>query len=161
MEGSSIQFLLPLSKCFLWAFYLMDKRDKSKWFRTFHLAWQFPSLHLHHFISAICIVQVKGKELSRLSGDPTLDIRDPVLSNILRHGARRRAGLVGAPGSSVPVTMGMADCVDSCTQTDISFQHMLALGKSSQHPCGAPPPPEPPPSPPLPPLLEPYLFNEL
>nr|XP_046251989.1 PDZ domain-containing protein 4-like [Scatophagus argus] len=105
--------------------------------------------------------QVNGKELSRLSGDPTLDIRDPVLSSILRRGARRRAGLAGAPGGLAPVTMGMADCVDSCTQTDISFQHMLTLGKSSQHPCGAPPPPEPPPSPPLPPLLEPYLFNEL
>uniref|UniRef100_A0A672JI11 PDZ domain containing 4 n=1 Tax=Salarias fasciatus TaxID=181472 RepID=A0A672JI11_SALFA len=105
--------------------------------------------------------QVNGKELSRLSGDPTLDIRDPVLSSILRRGARRRAGLAGAPGGQVPVTMGMADCVDSCTQTDISFQHMLTLGKSSQHPCGAPPPPDPPPSPPLPPLLEPYLFNEL
>ncbi|KAI3357497.1 hypothetical protein L3Q82_015908, partial [Scortum barcoo] len=104
---------------------------------------------------------VNGKELSRLSGDPTLDIRDPVLSNILRRGARRRAGLAGAPGGLAPVTMGMADCVDSCTQTDISFQHMLTLGKSSQHPCGAPPPPDPPPSPPLPPLLEPYLFNEL
>ncbi|XP_029974552.1 PDZ domain-containing protein 4-like isoform X1 [Salarias fasciatus] len=106
-------------------------------------------------------LKVNGKELSRLSGDPTLDIRDPVLSSILRRGARRRAGLAGAPGGQVPVTMGMADCVDSCTQTDISFQHMLTLGKSSQHPCGAPPPPDPPPSPPLPPLLEPYLFNEL
>ncbi|XP_044206754.1 PDZ domain-containing protein 4-like isoform X1 [Thunnus albacares] len=106
-------------------------------------------------------LKVNGKELSRLSGDPTLDIRDPVLSNILRRGARRRAGLAGAPAGLVPVTMGMADCVDSCTQTDISFQHMLTLGKSSQHPCGAPPPPDPPPSPPLPPLLEPYLFNEL
>ncbi|XP_041654784.1 PDZ domain-containing protein 4-like isoform X2 [Cheilinus undulatus] len=105
--------------------------------------------------------QVNGKELSRLSTDPTLDIRDPVLSNILRRGARRRAGLAGALGAPMPVTMGMADCVDSCTQTDISFQHMLTLGKSSQHPCGAPPPPDPPPSPPLPPLLEPYLFNEL
>ncbi|GAA6216559.1 PDZ domain-containing protein 4 isoform X4 [Lates japonicus] len=105
--------------------------------------------------------KVSGKELSRLSGDPTLDIRDPVLSNILRRGARRRAGPAGAPGGLVPVTMGMADCVDSCTQTDISFQHMLTLGKSSQHPCGAPPPPDPPPSPPLPPLLEPYLLNEL
>ncbi|XP_069560400.1 PDZ domain-containing protein 4-like isoform X1 [Brachyistius frenatus] len=106
-------------------------------------------------------LKVNGKELSRLSGDPTLDIRDPVLSNILRRGARRRAGLAGAPVGQVPLTMGMADCVDSCTQTDISFQHMLTLGKSSQHPCGAPPPPDPPPSPPLPPLLEPYLFNEL
>ncbi|XP_068453753.1 PDZ domain-containing protein 4-like isoform X2 [Clinocottus analis] len=105
--------------------------------------------------------QMNGKELSRLSGDPTLDIRDPVLSNILRRGVRRRAGLAGPPGGLVPVTMGMADCVDSCTQTDISFQHMLTLGKSSQHPCGAPPPPDPPPSPPLPPLLDPYLLNEL
>ncbi|XP_030279344.1 PDZ domain-containing protein 4-like isoform X1 [Sparus aurata] len=106
-------------------------------------------------------LKVNGKELTRLSGDPTLDIRDPILSNILRRGARRRAGQAGAPGGLVPVTMGMADCVDSCTQTDISFQHMLTLGKSGQHPCGAPPPPDPPPSPPLPPLLEPYLFNEL
>ncbi|XP_071754912.2 PDZ domain-containing protein 4-like [Centroberyx gerrardi] len=106
-------------------------------------------------------LKVNGKELSRLSGDPTLDIRDPVLSNILRRGARRRAGLAGAPGGLGAVTMGMADCVDSCTQTDISFQHMLTLGKSNQHPCGAPPPPDPPPSPPLPPLLEPYLLNEL
>ncbi|KAK5864141.1 hypothetical protein PBY51_001103 [Eleginops maclovinus] len=105
--------------------------------------------------------QVNGKDLTRLSGDPTLDMRDPVLSSILRRGARRRAGLMGAPGGLLPVTMGMADCVDSCTQTDISFQHMLTLGKSSQHPCGAPPPPDSPPSPPLPPLLEPYLFDEL
>ncbi|XP_072223549.1 PDZ domain-containing protein 4-like isoform X1 [Leuresthes tenuis] len=106
-------------------------------------------------------LKVNGKDLSCLSGDPTLDIRDPVLSNILKRGARRRAGPAGAPGGQVPVTMGMADCVDSCTQTDISFQHMLTLGKSNQHPCGAPPPPDPPPSPPLPPLLEPYLLNEL
>lgn len=112
-------------------------------------------------VCCCCFFQVNGKELTRLSGDPTLDIRDPVLSSILRRGARRRAGLAGAPGGQVPVTMGMADCVDSCTQTDISFQHMLTLGKSSQHPCGAPPPPDPPPSPPLPPLLEPYLLNEL
>ncbi|XP_015246536.1 PREDICTED: PDZ domain-containing protein 4-like [Cyprinodon variegatus] len=106
-------------------------------------------------------LKVNAKELSRLSGDPTLDIRDPRLSNILKRGARRRAGPAGAPGGQVPVTMGMADCVDSCTQTDISFQHMLTLGRSREHPCGAPPPPDPPPSPPLPPLPEPYLFNEL
>ncbi|XP_054628485.1 PDZ domain-containing protein 4-like isoform X2 [Dunckerocampus dactyliophorus] len=107
------------------------------------------------------LLKVNRKELSRLSGDPTLDIRDPLLSSILRRGARRRAGPTVPPAGMVPVTMGMADCVDSCTQTDISFQHMLTLGKSRQHPCGAPPPPNPPPSPPLPPLLEPYLLNEL
>ncbi|CAB1421599.1 unnamed protein product [Pleuronectes platessa] len=76
-------------------------------------------------------------------------------------GGSQTGGSGAAPGGLVPLTMGMADCVDSCTQTDISFQHMLTLGKSSQHPCGAPPPPDPPPSPPLPPLLEPYLLNEL
>lgn len=101
-------------------------------------------------------MQAKAKELSRLSGDPTLDLQDPFLSSILRRGVRRRAG-PAHPGGLV--TMGMADCVDSCTQTDISFQHMLALGRGGQHPCGAPPPPDPLPSPPLPP--EPYLFNEL
>ncbi|XP_076023011.1 PDZ domain-containing protein 4-like [Genypterus blacodes] len=126
----------------------------------------FQKGHLSHSLcsyDAAARVKVNGKELSRLSRDPTLDIRDPVLSNILRRGAsRRRAGLAGAPGGALgPVTMGIADCVDSCTQTDISFQHMLTLGKSNQHPCGAPPPPDPPPSPPLPPLLEPYLLNEL
>uniref|UniRef100_A0A674MR50 Uncharacterized protein n=1 Tax=Takifugu rubripes TaxID=31033 RepID=A0A674MR50_TAKRU len=88
--------------------------------------------------------QVSAKELSRLSGDPTLDLQDPFLSSILRRGVRKRAGLANPGG---------------CTQTDISFQHMLALGRSGQHPCGAPPPPDPPPSPPLPP--EPFLFSDL
>nr|XP_057906588.1 PDZ domain-containing protein 4 isoform X2 [Doryrhamphus excisus] len=107
------------------------------------------------------VLKVNRKELTHLSGDPTLDIRDPLLSSILRRGTRRRAAPSVPPAVIVPVTMGMADCVDSCTQTDISFQHMLTLGKSRQHPCGAPSPPDPPPSPPLPPLLEPYLLNEL
>ncbi|XP_055078974.1 PDZ domain-containing protein 4-like [Periophthalmus magnuspinnatus] len=102
--------------------------------------------------------QVRGKELSRLSRDPTLELRDPALAHILRRGPRRRAG--PAPRVLGPVTMGVADCVDSCTQTDISFQHMMTLGRG-QHPCGAPPPPHPPPSPPLPPLLDPYLLSDL
>ncbi|KAM9343439.1 PDZ domain-containing protein 4-like [Pholidichthys leucotaenia] len=124
----------------------------------------FQKSHLNNMLRSFDAdgrLKVNGKELSHLSGDPTLDIRDPMLSSILRRGARRRVGLAGASGGQVPVTMGMADCVDSCTQTDISFQHMLTLGKTSQHPCSAPPPPDPPPSPPLPPLLEPYLLNEL
>ncbi|XP_077369481.1 PDZ domain-containing protein 4-like isoform X2 [Festucalex cinctus] len=84
-------------------------------------------------------------------------MRDPVLSNILRgRRSRRRAGFTGPPAGAAPLTMGMADCVDSCTQTDISFQHMLSAGKSRQAPAN------PSPSPPLPPtLLEPYLLNEL
>ncbi|XP_061702380.1 PDZ domain-containing protein 4-like [Syngnathoides biaculeatus] len=100
--------------------------------------------------------QVNRKDLRRLSGDPPLDVRDPLLANIIRgRKSRRRAGLTGPPAGVAPLTMGMADCVDSCTQTDISFQHTLTGGKSRQSP------PNPPPSPPLPALLEPYLLNEL
>jgi len=138
-------------------------------------------------VRVLSSLQMSGKELSRLSRDPTLDLRDPVLSNILRRGggARRRGGAgpqtttmpggagpqttaggggYGAPfgGPAPALTMGVADCVDGCTQTDISFQHMLTLGKSGTRPCGAQAPPtDPPPSPPLPPSLEPYLLNEL
>ncbi|CAB1329932.1 unnamed protein product [Coregonus sp. 'balchen'] len=57
--------------------------------------------------------KVNGKELSRLSGDPTLDVQDPLLSHVLRRGARRRAGhagrLAGLDGT-VAVTGGMTDC---------------------------------------------------
>uniref|UniRef100_A0A8C7YK67 PDZ domain containing 4 n=1 Tax=Oryzias sinensis TaxID=183150 RepID=A0A8C7YK67_9TELE len=126
----------------------------KNWLSSFYSCFQITGCFLH--------LQVNRKELPRRSGDPILDIRDPVLSNLLRRGSRRRAGPAGGPGVTMGmVTMGMADCVDSCTQTDISFQHMLTLGKGNQHPCGAPPPPHPPPSPPLPPLLEPYLLNEI
>ncbi|KAJ8016789.1 hypothetical protein DPEC_G00011010 [Dallia pectoralis] len=100
--------------------------------------------------------QVKGKELCRLSGDPALDVRDPLLCHVLKRGARRRARLAG----TVAVTGGLTDCVDNGTQTDISFQHMLTLGRTSHH-QGGDSPPHPPPSPPLPPILEPYLLNEL
>ncbi|KAG5836379.1 hypothetical protein ANANG_G00254010 [Anguilla anguilla] len=53
------------------------------------------------------------------------------------------------------------EALRSGTQTDISFQHILTLGKLPQ-PRGAPPLllllPS---SPPLPPILEPYVLNEL
>ncbi|XP_019907210.2 PDZ domain-containing protein 4 isoform X2 [Esox lucius] len=100
--------------------------------------------------------QVNGKELSRLSGDPTLDVRDPLLCHVLRRGARRRAGLA----ATAAVTGGLTDCVDNGTQTDISFQHMLTLGRTTHH-QGGDSSPHPPPSPPLPPVLDPYLLNEL
>ncbi|XP_029574933.1 PDZ domain-containing protein 4 isoform X1 [Salmo trutta] len=108
-------------------------------------------------------LKVNGKELSRPSGDPTLDVKDPLLSYVLRRGTRRRVGhagrLAGLDGT-VAVTGGLTDCVDSGTQTDISFQHILTLGRTAHNPCGAPPP-HPSPSPPLPPILEPCLLNEL
>ncbi|KAL1020993.1 hypothetical protein UPYG_G00007370 [Umbra pygmaea] len=101
-------------------------------------------------------VSVNGKALTHLSVDPTLDVRDPLLSHVLRKATRRRTGLAGTSA----VTAVLTDCVDNGTQTDISFQHMLTVGRTTHQQCGEPPP-HPPPSPPLPPILEPYLLNEL
>ncbi|XP_051517916.1 PDZ domain-containing protein 4-like isoform X2 [Myxocyprinus asiaticus] len=65
---------------------------------------------------------------------------------------KRKAGVPGVVGG----TMVMTDCVDSGTQTDISFPHMVTLGRPVHHNRPASPP-----SPPLPPVPEPYLFNQL
>uniref|UniRef100_I3KBW2 PDZ domain containing 4 n=1 Tax=Oreochromis niloticus TaxID=8128 RepID=I3KBW2_ORENI len=53
--------------------------------------------------------------------------------------------------------VAIPDCVDNATQTDISFQNTLTLGRSR----GSSSPPPPPPSPPLPHLAVPYEINEL
>ncbi|XP_036387745.1 PDZ domain-containing protein 4-like isoform X1 [Megalops cyprinoides] len=106
--------------------------------------------------------QVNGKELSHLSQEQALEAlrstRDPLLAQVLRRGPRRKAGAGAAGGVALAVTSGQTGCVDSGTQTDISFQHMLTLGRLSHPPGG---PPVPPSSPPLPPILEPYMLNEL
>ncbi|KAG7477508.1 hypothetical protein MATL_G00070310 [Megalops atlanticus] len=108
-------------------------------------------------------MKVNGKELSRLSQEQALEAlrstRDPLLAQVLRRGPRRKAGAgAAAGGATLAVTSGQTGCVDSGTQTDISFQHMLTLGRLS-HPPGGPPAPNS--SPPLPPILEPYMLNEL
>ncbi|KAJ8358809.1 hypothetical protein SKAU_G00153340 [Synaphobranchus kaupii] len=110
-------------------------------------------------------MKVNGKELSRLSQEQALEAlrssRDPLLTQVLRKGPRKKAGTGGPGGVAVAALTagtGAGGCVDSGTQTDISFQHILTLGKLPQ-PRGAPPPP--PSSPPLPPILEPYVLNEL
>ncbi|XP_059383234.1 PDZ domain-containing protein 4-like isoform X2 [Carassius carassius] len=70
----------------------------------------------------------------------------------MRWGPRRKAAVSGAAGG----TAVMTGCVDSGTQTDISFQHMVTLGRPVHHNRPASPP-----SPPLPPIPEPYLFSQL
>ncbi|KAI3357884.1 hypothetical protein L3Q82_016264, partial [Scortum barcoo] len=62
--------------------------------------------------------------------------------------------------------VAIPDCVDNATQTDISFQNIVTLGKSRGHHHhhhdrggGSSSPPPPPPSPPLP-HLGPYGINE-
>lgn len=73
-------------------------------------------------------------------------------------------------GSSSIYSIAMVaipDCIDNATQTDISFQNILTLGRNRGHHHhhdrggGTSSPPPPPPSPPLPHLVGPYGINEL
>ncbi|KAJ8411956.1 hypothetical protein AAFF_G00142230 [Aldrovandia affinis] len=104
-------------------------------------------------------MKVNGKELSRLSQEQALEAlrssRDP--PHIVRRGPRRKAGAAGVPVAAVTASV-VAGCVDSGTQTDISFQHILTLGRLTHARGTLPPPPS---SPPLPPIPEPYILNEL
>uniref|UniRef100_A0A672RNQ3 PDZ domain containing 4 n=1 Tax=Sinocyclocheilus grahami TaxID=75366 RepID=A0A672RNQ3_SINGR len=94
--------------------------------------------------------QVNSRGLSRLSQEQSLHALRCRRS--MRWGPRRKAAVPGAAGG----TTVMTDCVDSGTQTDISFQHMVTLGRPVHHNRPASPP-----SPPLPPMPEPYLFSQL
>ncbi|CAM5072607.1 unnamed protein product [Natator depressus] len=73
-------------------------------------------------------LQVNGKELSRLSQEQTLEAlrcsKEPLVIQVLRHSPRARGGGEGAALPGDPATL-----VDSGTQTDITFEHLLALGR--------------------------------
>ncbi|MBW04802.1 PDZ domain-containing protein 4, partial [Eschrichtius robustus] len=81
--------------------------------------------------------QVNGKELSKLSQEQTLEAlrasKEPLVIQVLRRSPRLRGD-----GSSHDLQL-----VDSGTQTDITFEHIMALGKLR------------PPTPPMV-ILEPY-----
>ncbi|KAM9112938.1 PDZ domain-containing protein 4 [Pangshura tecta] len=73
------------------------------------------------------MLQVNGKPLARLSQEQTLEAlrcsKEPLVIQVVRRSPRARGGGEGAlPGD--PATL-----VDSGTQTDISFEHLLALGR--------------------------------
>lgn len=86
--------------------------------------------------------QVNGKELSKLSQEQTLEAlrasKEPLVIQVLRRSPRLRGD-----GSSHDLQL-----VDSGTQTDITFEHIMALGKLR------------PPTPPMV-ILEPYVPSEL
>ncbi|XP_058514455.1 PDZ domain-containing protein 4 isoform X2 [Ochotona princeps] len=92
--------------------------------------------------SSHCSHLVNGKELSKLSQEQTLEAlrssKEPLVIQVLRRGPRLR-------GDSSCHDLQL---VDSGTQTDITFEHILALGKLR------------PPTPPLG-ILEPYVLSEL
>ncbi|CAB1453535.1 unnamed protein product [Pleuronectes platessa] len=84
----------------------------------------------------------------------------------VRKGHRRKGTVVCGSTSISSVTMvAIPDCMDSSTQTDLSFQSVMTMGRSrGHHPHhgrgGSSSPPPPPPSPPLPHLGGPYGINE-
>ncbi|MED6240446.1 PDZ domain-containing RING finger protein 4 [Ataeniobius toweri] len=67
--------------------------------------------------------QVNGKELSKSSHDETVEAfraaRDPVVVQVIR---RTPSGRPHGPPQEIHV-------VDVCTQTDITFEHIMALAK--------------------------------
>ncbi|XP_037397433.1 PDZ domain-containing protein 4 isoform X1 [Pygocentrus nattereri] len=95
------------------------------------------------------VTMVSSKDLSRLSQEHGLEALR--CGRGLSRGPRRKGGIVVGGGVSL-----LADCVDSGTQTDISFQNMVTVGRSYRT-CGPPPSP----SPPLPPIPEPYLLSQM
>ncbi|XP_029490774.2 LOW QUALITY PROTEIN: PDZ domain-containing RING finger protein 4-like [Oncorhynchus nerka] len=72
-------------------------------------------------------MQVNGKDLSKASHDEAVEAfrsaKEPIVVQVLR---RNTAGR----GSHVSSTQeGTVDVVDMCTQTDITFEHIMALAK--------------------------------
>uniref|UniRef100_A0A8D0HE29 PDZ domain containing 4 n=1 Tax=Sphenodon punctatus TaxID=8508 RepID=A0A8D0HE29_SPHPU len=92
--------------------------------------------------------QVNGRELSRLSQEQTLEAlrcsKEPLVIQVLRRSPRGRAG--GA--EAAPTPMDPATLVDSGTQTDITFEHLMGMSRMR------------PPSPPAV-TLEPYGLTDL
>ncbi|XP_056130629.1 PDZ domain-containing protein 4-like [Lampris incognitus] len=115
--------------------------------------------------------KVRGRKPSQLPLDRPQNSQDPSHHpGMVRKAHRKKGALVcsGNNGSSTTtmcVTMvAIPDCVDNATQTDISFQNILTLGRGRGHRNsrgGSSSPPPPPPSPPLPHLVGPYGINEL
>ncbi|KAM3871837.1 PDZ domain-containing protein 4-like [Diretmus argenteus] len=115
-------------------------------------------------------VKVRGRRPSQLPLERPQNSQDPLHQpGSVRKGHRRKGTLVcsgNGTGSTTVTSVTMVaipDCVDNATQTDISFQNIMTLGRSrgphhGRGGCSSPPPP--PPSPPLPHLMEPYGIDE-
>uniref|UniRef100_A0A8C4NQQ5 PDZ domain-containing protein n=1 Tax=Dicentrarchus labrax TaxID=13489 RepID=A0A8C4NQQ5_DICLA len=117
--------------------------------------------------------KVRGRRPSQLPLDRPQNSQESLHQpGSVRKSHRRKGTLVcsgNGTGSSSIYSVAMVaipDCVDNATQTDISFQNIVTLGKSRGHHHhhgrggGSSSPPPPPPSPPLPHLVGPYGINE-
>ncbi|KAM9326319.1 PDZ domain-containing protein 4 [Gastrophryne carolinensis] len=90
------------------------------------------------------MLQVNGKELSRLSQEQTFETlrttKDPLLIQVLRRSPRMKGALTASSQD--------LHYVDNGTQTDITFEHIMTMGKTR------------PPSPAMV-VLEPFVLSEL
>ncbi|XP_041431286.1 PDZ domain-containing protein 4 isoform X3 [Xenopus laevis] len=90
------------------------------------------------------MLQVNGRDLSRLSQEQTLETlrasKDPLLIQVLRRSPRMKGSLAASSHD--------LHFVDNGTQTDITFEHIMTMGKTR------------PPSPAMV-VLEPYVLSEL
>ncbi|KAM7404200.1 hypothetical protein PAMP_011567 [Pampus punctatissimus] len=109
-------------------------------------------------------VKVRGRRPSQLpaqNSQEPLQHLGPVRKTHKRKGTLASSSNETGSASVSSFTMvAIPNCVDNATQTDISFQNTVTLGRSRHHHhhgCGGS---SPPPSPPLPPLLGPYGINE-
>ncbi|XP_022622548.1 PDZ domain-containing protein 4-like [Seriola dumerili] len=116
-------------------------------------------------------MKVRGRGASQLPLDRSQNSQEPLnQSGSVRKSHRRKGTLVcssngtGSTSISSVAMVAIPDCIDNATQTDISFQNIMTLGRSRghhhHHHQGGSSPPPPPPSPPLPHLMGPYGINE-
>ncbi|XP_053706184.1 PDZ domain-containing protein 4-like isoform X2 [Synchiropus splendidus] len=118
-------------------------------------------------------LKVRGRRPSQLPLDRPQNSQEPLHHNgPTRKGHRRKAILMCSSNgttSSTSISSSVAmvaipDCVDNATQTEISFQHMVTLGRSRghhhHHDMADDSPPPPPPTPPAPHLVGPYGIND-
>lgn len=79
--------------------------------------------HLATRLRLFLCLQVNGKELSKSSHEETVEAfhaaKDPVVVQVIR---RTPSGRPHGPPQEIHV-------VDVCTQTDITFEHIMALAK--------------------------------
>ncbi|XP_040009018.1 PDZ domain-containing protein 4-like [Xiphias gladius] len=116
-------------------------------------------------------IKVRGRRPSQLPLDRPQNSQESLHQpGSVRKSHRRKGTLVcsgtGSTSVSSVAMVAIPDCVDNATQTDISFQNIMTLGRSRGHHHhhhgrgGSSSPPPPPPSPPLPHLVGPYGINE-
>ncbi|XP_071314909.1 PDZ domain-containing protein 4-like [Trachinotus anak] len=118
-------------------------------------------------------IKVRGRRPSQLPLDRPQSSQEPLHQpGSVRKSHRRKGTLVcsingtGSTSISSVAMVAIPDCVDNATQTDISFQNIMTMGRNRGHHHhhhgrgGGSSPPPPPPSPPFPHLMGPYGINE-